>query len=276
MINLEKLKIRFYSSYKVDKFREKCLSLCTPHKQTKIIFILGCQRSGTTIIQQLVSMSPLVKYHGEGELPYFYDADGEKSFRFKSTNDIEQYTDDEAYDFIALKPLYESHNIEQLLSDHEGSKAIWVFRNYNDVIKSHLNYYNFDAIDYIRPVFNLKIKSWINEYVPQNVSELLKQLSIDELSDADAYALFWLLRSSIYLNISESHKNKVLLINYEDLISMPEQQTSRLFNFLDIAKKSFFYKIIRSGIVKNSYNFKINPIIKIECDRIYKELYSHC
>lgn len=276
MIILDKLKLKFYSSYKINRLREKYLSLVSPNKDTKIIFIFGCQRSGTTIIQKIISLNPLIKYHGEGDEPYFFDENSDDAFRLKKEDEIKQYIHNECHEYIALKPLYESHRALELMSSHKGSKGLWIFRDYNEVINSHLGYYNINAIDYIRPVFKSAQSNWKNEYISDNVKTLLHELSVDELSDADAYALFWLLRNSIYLDIHSKHNDNILLINYTNLLEMPEQQTTMIFDFLGLQCRSFYHKLVRSSSKKTNYEFVINPIIKNECEKVMGVLRGYC
>ena len=47
----------------------------------------------------------------------------------------------EPHNQIILKPLYDSQRAEKLIDEFEKSKGVWVFRNYKDVINSHLQFY---------------------------------------------------------------------------------------------------------------------------------------
>jgi len=162
MSKLDKIKLAWYGSCKLNKLRE-ALRRISPHKMTKIIFIFGCQRSGTTIIQKLISLQPQVKYHGEGDAPYFYNTSSDKHHRIRPVKEVEKYLKQESMEIIAIKPLYESHKAAQLISRYPESKGIWMFRHYRDVIDSHLHYYKQSAIEYIRPLFSDKIHNWLNE-----------------------------------------------------------------------------------------------------------------
>jgi len=64
-----KNEIKFFNNIKLNfsKIRGSDISKSYPHKQ-KIIFILGMPRSGTTLIEQIISSHS--KVYGSGELPY--------------------------------------------------------------------------------------------------------------------------------------------------------------------------------------------------------------
>lgn len=273
MNKLAKIKLVWLSSYKINKIREKIRSLLFPYVNTKVIFIFGCQRSGTTIIQRLISLSTNVKFYGEGDPPYFHDPESEKHHRIKSTAEINTYLKHESLDYIVIKPLYESQNANELINSNQNSKGIWVFRNYLDVIDSHLHYYNYDVKIYVAPIFDYKKNSWLNESVPSEIQKFIIQFNLNEISDADAYGLFWIVRNSLYLNI----KNKnILLVNYETLVTSPSTQISRFCNFLGLPYFGFYSNVIRTNAISKKVNFTLNPIIEDKCKNVYQKLLELC
>ncbi|RDH83781.1 MAG: hypothetical protein DIZ80_06485 [endosymbiont of Galathealinum brachiosum] len=270
MINIKNLKLSWYSSYKVNKLREMILSILSITKITKVIFIFGCQRSGTTIIQNIISLDPSVKYHGEGDEPYFYDVSTEKHHRLKPQQDVDRILNNELFNYMAIKPLYESQHANNLLKQYSNSKSVWMFRHYQDVIDSHLHYYKYNSHDYIKPFFDKNIKNWLNESIPKDINEFIQQFKLEELSDADAYGLFWIVRNSIYWDIKDN-KN-VILINYEKLVSQPDVEISKTCKFLNLPYYSFYCNAIRSNAVSKKVNFTLQDSIKEKCEDIYNRL----
>lgn len=270
MNKIDKLKLTWYSSYKINKIREFIRSLILPSKNTKIIFILGCQRSGTTIIQKLIGMNPDVKFYGEGDPPYFNDAESEKHHRIKSSNDVTQSLLQEPLKYIVIKPLYESHNANALITSHQNSKGIWVFRNYIDVIDSHLHYYNYNVRDYISPLFNKSGICWLNENISDEILSFINKFNINDMSDADLYGIFWIVRNSCYLNTKENEN--IILVNYEKLITSPLNQISRFCDFVNLPYYNFYSKTIRSNAMSKKVNFKLLQEIEEKCREIYESL----
>lgn len=270
MNKIDKIKLTWYSSYKVKKIRERFLSFFPSYTKSNIFYIFGCQRSGTTIIQKLISLSPKVKFYGEGDLPYFHSEDSIKHHRIKPEIEIKKFLKHESLKFITLKPLYESHNANSLISMIPGSKGVWVFRNYLDVIDSHLHYYNQNIIEYISPLFSKKNNNWLNEYIPKDIQNFINQFSIDEISDADAYGLFWITRNSLYDEVKNN--KEIICINYEGLVKNPDIQIKRMCNFLGIPFHSFYSKAIRSNAVSKKVSFKLHADIERKCKEIYNKL----
>jgi len=274
MNKLDKIKLSWYSSYKLNKIRETIRSLVPSNKLTKIIFIFGCQRSGTTIIQKLISLNTSVKFYGEGDPPYFHNSDSKKHHRIMPTKKINDYLNKESLDVVVIKPLYESHIANQLINSHADSRGIWVFRNYLDVIDSHLHYYNYNVLDYVSPLFSDDGSSWLNEYISDDIRKFIKQFNLKEISEPNAYALFWIARNSLYLNVVEN-KN-ILLVNYEKLITSPEIQITRFCDFSNLAYCNFYSKMIRVNAMSKNVNFKLNSKIEDKCQEIYNTLLEHC
>ena len=271
---LDKFKLAWYSSYKVAKFRETFSALLPKKHPTKIIFLFGCQRSGTTILQKIISLNPNVKFHGEGDSPYFYDSDTEKHHRLIPTNEVNQLIQKEHLKLITLKPLYESHFANKLIANYPNSKGIWVFRDYNEVIDSHIRYYKQNAIDYIKPLYSSETNSWLNESLTEEVIKLISILPLEELSDADAYGLFWIARNSIFLE-AKDNKN-ILLINHRHLVESPENQITIICDFIGLPAYNFYSKAIHKKNSTKRLTIQLKPEIQQACEKIYQQLNNEC
>jgi len=271
---LDKLRLTWHSSYKINKIRESIFAIFRLGKSTEVIYIFGCQRSGTTIIQKLLSLNINVKFHGEGDLPYFYDPKSDKHHRLQPIEQLRKLIKKEPLKYIVIKPLYESHFANELLSALPNSKGIWVFRNYLDVIDSHIHYYKQNAIEYIAPLYSDDTDSWLNENLPEDIKEFLNRFSPDELTDADAYGLFWIVRNSLYRNVSDN--DNILLVNYEKLVNKPEQEIERIYDFTKLKFNKLFCKIIRSNAVSKKVSFSLNPEIEEKCKQLNEELLKQC
>lgn len=274
MSKIDKIKLAWYSSYKLNKLREAVKGIIPSRKTANVVFIFGCQRSGTTIIQKLISLHPGVKYHGEGDAPYFYSASNEKHHRIKPPAETTACLQQESIGVIAIKPLYESHLAAELIAHYPGSKGIWVFRHYLDVIDSHIHYYNQDAINYISPLFSTKKDSWLNEYITDEARDLIAQFSLDKLSGADAYGLFWVARNSLYWHVKDGEN--ILPVCYESLVKSPSEQISTVCKFLDLPFRKFYSRAIRSGAVSKQVDFTLHPAIEHACKDIYARLSEEC
>src|SRR5215208_4031686 len=92
-----------------------------------ILFIVGCQRSGTSIMQIVFRHDMNTRIFGEfSELS---SNDRKSGIRLNSLELVEKEFTKVKAPFIVTKPLVESQNIRQLLDYFHNSKAVWLFRN---------------------------------------------------------------------------------------------------------------------------------------------------
>jgi len=231
----------------------------------KPIFVFGCQRSGTTLIQKILKLSPCIRSYGEGDKPYFIETN-DGGIRLVNTDSLKQLISRESNKYILLKPLCDSQNAAKLINEF-NSPAIWIYRNYTDVIDSHIKYYKYDACSYLDNILSPDI-NWMNEYIDKDTVDIIKNLSTT--SPADCYALFWYARNSIILNI---YKNtNILVINYDDLVSSPYLVCKSIYNYIDVPFMDYYSSIIYSKSYKKSVNFTLNDNIKRLCHELYIEL----
>ena len=267
---LNKLKLTWYSSYKVNAIRNKIASMMKSTQDTRLIFIFGCQRSGTTIVQKIIALNPGVKIYGEGDKPYFFQAGAKDKNRLIKDKDVLNELKLEPHNQIILKPLYDSQRAEKLIDEFEKSKGVLVFRNYKDVINSHLQFYKQNAKDYLRPLFISDNSSWLNEVITKDVKAIIDNYDIDELSASDLYALFWLVRNSLYFQVE--HNSNVFLLNYDQLLENPSSILMGMCKFVDLPFHDFYSSSIRVGSGAKKLNIKLLPEIELECEHLYKKL----
>src|SRR5210317_1885844 len=102
-----------YSKYRINK---------TP------VFIVGFQRSGTTMILNVMGKCPKIHAIHEGDGIIMED----KYYRLISDDGLRKTIIRTPEPIIIFKPLNDSQNIDRLLKIHPASKAIWMYRDFRD------------------------------------------------------------------------------------------------------------------------------------------------
>lgn len=263
---------KWMTSYKLNSFRTQFYQLVAPCDHTKVIFIFGCQRSGTTMMGTVVGLSPAVKAYGEGDLPYFYQEDHHEYLRLVEWQKIKELLRGEKSQFTLLKPLYDSQVADKLLKEFPYSKAIWIYRHYLDTVDSHIkNYRNdHDGIIYTKELFDRKKIVWKNENLSEDIKEIIDKFKGREINSATGYALFWLTRNSLFNQVKKNAD--ILLVNYESIIANPVLEFSNIFSFLCLPFKKKYAGIIHSRALKKPIKFLIDPEVQQLCDEMYNEL----
>src|SRR5262245_40086875 len=92
------------------------------HQAKTVLYILGCQRSGTTLMNEIFERDLNTKVYAEQ--CKLTSNDVPKRLRLNPLSSVKTVLDQDRAPLVILKPLVESQNIIQLLDYIEGSKAL--------------------------------------------------------------------------------------------------------------------------------------------------------
>lgn len=187
-----------------------------------ILFIVGCQRSGTTIMQEVFDQDLNTRVFGEfSELS---SNDTVFGIRLNSLELVEEEFAKISVPFIVSKPLVESSRTLELLGYFKGSRALWMFRNYRDVTLSNIKHFGLNnGIDDLRGVFNNEPGNWRAEGLSDAMREMVATYFSEEMNPYDAAVLFWITRNSLFFDLGLDQHPDVLMCNYNDLVTQPER-----------------------------------------------------
>ncbi len=131
----------------------------------KTLSIVGCQRSGTSVMQRVFERDLNVKIYGERSR-----LSSIEGIRLNPLNTVVEEIQKDKAQFIVLKPLVESQNVLTLLDTFPNSKALWLFRDYKDVANSNLKTFGIkNGIHDIRPIVENQPDNWRSERVSDDV-----------------------------------------------------------------------------------------------------------
>lgn len=268
---LMSLSQKWLTSYKLNKLRKKLYQYLQPTSRSKVIFIFGCQRSGTTMLARVIDLCPWVNVYGEGDPPYFYQENHPLNLRLKPDAELKALVASEKSKFVLIKPLYESQNAIKLLEMFPGSKGIWIFRDCKDVVDSHINCYKkHDGATYIQDMITPSYPSWKNENIAPDIQQYLASFSDKELTTATGYAFFWLARNSLYFEMQDH--SQLLLTNYETLVNNPQTEIRRIFDFIGTPFKDKYASIIHKHSVAKLFPHPIDESVLEACSALTKRL----
>ena len=97
---------------------------------TRVVFVVGSQRSGTRLPLQILDGAPEVMTYSEGTAPYF------DRVLLKPLPEIERLLTRSLFPGVALKPICQTHRINELLDHFPDARGIWIFRDYRDATNS--------------------------------------------------------------------------------------------------------------------------------------------
>ena len=194
--------------------------------EEKIIFILGMPRSGTTLVEQIISSHKNV--HGSGELNYMTEAI-ENFSRNKENKDLrlwEIFKDIKQIKFEDLRKMQNEYSEKLKLHDLE-----------NKIItdKAPLN---FRWIGFIKMIFpNSKIIHCNRNPMDICFSNYKNSFSAGSLGfcySLDKIGQFFNLYKDLMLFWDDKFKSQIYQLSYENLINNKEQEVKKLLEFCEL------------------------------------------
>lgn len=250
---------------------------------SRALFVVGCQRSGTTILVDTLDKDWRVKTFGEfsgvnrpaaGRRPWSVRSQSRYSIRLKPLDEVAAKIERCPHPLVVLKPLVESQKAPSILRRIDRAVCVWVFRHYRDVARSNVKLFTPEVSRYnLDPIVREQSDSWRAELVPQDVRELIVRHYSPDMNPFDGAALFWFARNRLFFDLDLMHEERVMPLKYEDLVADPELSLRRLYQHAGIA---FPGRRIAEGIHPSSIGLgrgiELSPEIEQACDLLWSEL----
>jgi len=196
-----------------------------------VLLIVGCQRSGTSMIHHLFRLDPdSVTYDEISPLSHLDPVEG---LRWNPWPTVQRRILADRAPLVVCKPLVESQNLSSLLDLFPQACAIWMYRDYHDVVLSNLEYFG-DQTGHqdLQAIVSGDTTNWRAEGLGAAAQEVVRDLYHAELPAADAAALFWYARNSLYFSGDYAADSRVNLCRYGDLVIQPALVMTAAYQFL--------------------------------------------
>jgi hypothetical protein len=196
-----------------------------------VLMIMGCQRSGTTLIQDIMQRDRLSKVYGE--FSRLSDQDSEFGIRLNPIDSVRKTIEAERAGLIVLKPLVESQNALKLMDAFENARVLWMYRDFRDAAVSNMNMFGPDAGRYdLQQIIDDRPDDWRAEGLSDDIRDTVAKNFSPDMPPHDAAALFWFVRNSWLFELNLHTNQRVMLLSYERLVAQPEICLRELYNLL--------------------------------------------
>lgn len=196
-----------------------------------IAWIMGCQRSGTTMLLDVFDRDLRVRaFRDVGALT---TAGGAGSIRLNPLDQVEAEFRRTRSPFAVAKPLADGHRARTLLDRFPQSRIIWMYRDFQDVTSSDLRYFGErNGIGNLVPMVDADPDNWRSAGVSDEVQGVVRRHFSEEMNPYDAGALFWYARNALFFEQDLQAHDRVLLLGYEEFTEAPEAWIRRLYRWL--------------------------------------------
>jgi hypothetical protein len=234
------------------------------------VFVVGAQRSGTRLPIQVLDHAPEISTFPEGSDPFF---DG---VLLRPLHRIEQLVRRSPSPIIALKPICETHRTNELLDWFPGSKAIWIFRHFEDTVNSATVKWT-SARAAVRRLARREFKpsDWRAGGLTEEKLRLVARLYREDMSEHEANAVLWYLRNDLFFELMCGERSDILLVRYEDLVNEPREQAATIFRFIGVPVPAGALAAIRRSDRPRRPFPQISPDIRRLCEEVHERLLAH-
>lgn len=236
-----------------------------------IVLIVGCQRSGTTLMLELFGADRRSVTFGERSV---LSSPAEDRLRLKPLPELKRRLDSIASSLLVMKPLVESQHVPTLLDGLDNSYAIWMYRRPESVARSDLSYFGPENGERnLRLLLSNEPPNWRGEVVPETTRSVISRHFRPRMDPHDAAALFWWARTSLFFDLRLDERSDVRLCSYEQLVADPEPAMRSLYDFIGMTYPD---RDITRGVHRRSADrsddFPLDPEVRRLCDGLWERL----
>jgi len=258
--------------------RSKSLKQRVSGKQSankNIIFVTGCQRSGTSMTYKIFDRDPCAQVFDE--ISILSNKDSIEGLRLNSLESVSDHFSRSPASLVVAKPLVESQRILQLLDYFPNSTALWMYRNYNDVVSSSLKRFGTDiGFNDISPILKRENTNWRMEGLSDETAQLITNHA-DSANPADAAALFWYARNSLYFQQDLTRDSRVFLCKYENLVTNPAEQIAEIYRKFELGQPGTqLLEGISARSIGKGADVSLSPEVRNICESLLRELNQAC
>lgn len=238
-------------------------------RQTKLLFILGSGRSGTSMMTDVFMRDLRIDSLAEDDPRV-----ANKNYMLNLER-IKPAIMASKYDHIVIKPILNSFKCAYLLDFVEGSKAIWMFRNYKDVVLSSLELFGDLVAGYLKKLVETNQgNNWIAQGIHRDTLEMIRKMDFQSFSNVDWMSLVWWSVNRTIIIDGLTKRKELLLIQYEDLARHPVKYLQRIYEHIGLDYKLNTHKYIHSRSIGRDKELLVEANIAELCDSLFGEIIS--
>ncbi len=205
--------------------------------ERRVVLIFGCQRSGTTMLQQtFLDRSWRVLILEEHDRRLVRPGPGPEVTTWQEYSTILRRIHRLPFEVVAAKPLVESASATALMDAVGAVKAIWMIRHYAKVARSNVSRFGMDnPYRDLQPIRSRDALDWRYRGVTEETWETVTALLNRRLTPFDAAALFWWTRNQFYFDQRLWEDDRIRILRYERACNQPDEVIRSLSDHIGVA-----------------------------------------
>jgi Sulfotransferase domain len=244
------------------------------HDQPRVLFIVGCMRSGTTMMTRLFDADFNCRVFGEfSELS---SGDTQNRIRLNPLPDVAAIINRVPAPLVVAKPLVETQHIRKLLDYFPFSKALFMYRRYADVAHSDMAKFGArNGVYNLHPIAAGDAHNWRSEGASRAVQELAARHYSQDMNPNDAAALFWYARNQLFFDQDLANHPAVMLCKYEYLTHQPAAVMRQIYDFVGVNPPDVFETAQVRPSAAAGKVLELSPEVRLLCEQLQARLDAH-
>lgn len=240
----------------------------TPGAATPV-YVVGLQRSGTNMLMRGIDLAPEVEVRNENDRRVFH------RFELRSDDVLTQTIRASRHALVLVKPLCESHRVDQLL-DLPGvppGRAVWVFREPLARARSEVSKFQDANLRALRAIAAGEGESiWQGRRLPAESVELVRRFATSSMTPESAAVLFWVVRNQLFFDLGLHQREDVLAVDYDAFVADPEGQMRRLCAFIGLAPRPELFEHVVPRESHGAQPLPVDPEIATLAAELHERL----
>jgi len=232
------------------------------------VFVAGMQRSGTNMLMDVLENSLYTHVFHERDSRAFDD------YQMRDAGIIEDLINNSRAKIFVIKALCELQELSGLMGRFAPAKTIWIVRDYNDVVNSMMRSFRNMAKQVHRIAIERNSNGWLGRGMSDETHEIVKRMAAGGLDDPTASALQWYFRNTLFFEQKFDRNDRVLPVAYERLVSAPEEEFGRIFDFIDIEFSALVVRSVSPSSIRKHSAPEIHPAVRDLCDGLLHRFQS--
>jgi hypothetical protein len=201
----------------------------------QVVLIFGCQRPGTTMLQQTFlgrSWRAFVLEEHDRRLV----GPGPRETTWQEYSTVLERIRRLPFEVVAAKPLVESASATARMDAAGAVKAVWMLRHYPEVAQSNVSRFGMDnPYRDLEPIRSRDARDWRYRGASEETWETVTALLNRRLTPFDAAALFWWTRNRLYFDQRLWEDDRIRILRYERACNQPDEVIRSLSDHIGLA-----------------------------------------
>lgn len=234
-------------------------------RSNSVVFVAGCQRSGTNMVMDLLDSSHETDVYHEHD-PRAFD-----NYELREPRTLARLRAQSRAPVMVVKTLCDLERLPALCADFAPARVLWIYRDYRDVVNSMLVSFR-NQSQQIQRLASGRDTSWWGRGLSASNLSLLREFVHPGIDDASAAALQWFVRAGMYFELDHHRATNTMLVNYEWLVRQPTIGAQALYSFTGLRPRADAGREIHPQSVGKRRAPAIEPDIASLCDALMRQL----